>query len=326
MPRQARIDVAGQLYHVMSRGIERCSIFYDEADYIDFTERVRVWLRKSGGRCLAWCLMPNHFHLLLLRGDRPLSELMHHLMTGYAVNFNLKYHRAGHLFQNRYKAIICDLEEYLQELVPYIHLNPLRAKLVKDLAELENYKWCGHAAITGGVPDEIIDREALLEHFGDGVMAAVEKYRQIMAEKAAGGQVDLSGGGLIRSARGLNSVLNAFRARERILFDQRVLGGGDFVEVVLKAAETAASVPLKSREELLAEVEKCTGITTKNILRPQFARGPSRARAVYCYLCKEKGGATASDLMRELGISQSGVSKLISKGRRLVENGRIIMN
>ena len=76
MPRQARIDVPGQMYHVMSRGIERGRIFIDEEDYADFLERIAVWLNKSGGKCLAWCLMPNHFHFLVLRGARPLSEIV----------------------------------------------------------------------------------------------------------------------------------------------------------------------------------------------------------------------------------------------------------
>ena len=125
MPRQARIDIPGQLYHVMSRGIERGCIFLDEEDYEDFRERIAVWLNKAEAKCLAWCLMPNHFHFLVLRGARPLSEMMHRAMTGYAINFNLRHRRAGHLFQNRYKAIICDLEEYLLELVPYIHLKCL---------------------------------------------------------------------------------------------------------------------------------------------------------------------------------------------------------
>lgn len=100
MPRQARIDVPGQVYHVMARGIERGRIFLGEDDYADFRARIGVWLKRSGAKCLAWCMMPNHFHFLVLRGERPLSELMHHAMTGYAINFNLRHGRAGHLFQN----------------------------------------------------------------------------------------------------------------------------------------------------------------------------------------------------------------------------------
>lgn len=326
MPRQARLDVPGQLYHVMSRGIERGKIFIDEDDYIDFIERFGVWLGKSGGKCLAWCLMPNHFHFLVLRGKRPLSEIMHHMLTGYAVKFNGRHRRAGHLFQNRYKAILCDLEEYLLELVPYIHLNPLRAGLVKDLVGLENYKWSGHAAVVTGVLDGILDRDQLLSHFAGDENTAVHKYRKVMEEKAREfNQVNLAGGGLIRSLGGTNNALRALRACEKIFSDQRVLGGGDFVESVLKAADDAAGRDLKSREELLADVEKRTGVAREAILSLLRNRAPARARAVYCYLCKERGGVSCMELTRERGISQSGVSKLMAKGRELIESGRIVI-
>lgn len=153
MPRKARVDVPGQYYHVISRGIERREIFSEDEDYADFLGRFEAWLKQCGGKCLAWCLMPNHFHFLLLRGERPLSELMHHVMTGYAVNYNLRHRRCGHLFQNRYKSIICGQEEYFLQAAPYIHLNPLRAGLVKNLQDLGNYPWSGHRALVTGAPD-----------------------------------------------------------------------------------------------------------------------------------------------------------------------------
>ena len=323
MPRQARIDVPGQMYHVMSRGIERGRIFIDEEDYVDFRERIAVWLNKSGGKCLAWCLMPNHFHFLVLRGTRSLSEMMHHVMTGYAVNYNLRHRRAGHVFQNRYKAIICDLEEYLLELVPYIHLNPLRARLVKDLAGLESYKWCGHATVITGVADEILDRSELLAHFGDVERSAVEKYSLVMAEKARDIGRDLSGGGLMRSFGGERSVPEVFRGGEKVFSDQRILGRSDFVEAVLKAAGETIEKEKKSRAEVLAVVENMTGLTREDIFRHTHARGPVRARAVYCYLCTQDAGASGSELMRELGMSPGGVSKLVAKGRILIKDMKL---
>lgn len=316
MPRQARIDVAGQLYHVMSRGIERREIFIDKEDYTDFLERIGVWLKKSGGKCLAWCLIPNHFHFLVLRGDRPLSEVMHHAMTGYAVNFNARHRRAGHLFQNRYKSIICDVEEYLLELVPYIHLNPLRAKLVENLAELENYKWCGHPAIVKGVPDGILDSEVLLEHFGGDEETAVRKYKELMEEKVSDSdRIDLLGGGLLRS----------LRAGDKRLSDPRILGERDFVDSILKAAGESARKPLRSPAELLSEVEKRTGVPREEILRPSRNRASAQARALYCYLCKEKAGVSGTELMRELRIGQSAVSRLTSKGRKLLETPKLVI-
>ncbi|MDO8803526.1 MAG: transposase [Elusimicrobiota bacterium] len=326
MPRQARIDIPGQLYHVMSRGIERRKIFLSEEDCADFLERMGVWLKKSGGKCLAWCLIPNHFHFLLLRGDRPLSEVMHHVMTGYAVNFNGRHHRVGHLFQNRYKAIICDADEYLLGLVPYIHLNPLRAKLVGSLAELENYKWCGHACAVNGAPDEVLDRAELLGHFSGDEETAVDKYKALMKEKAAdSANAALSAGGLQRSLGGAGNALPALRAGDKARSDPRILGEGDFVEAILRAANEALAAPLKSREELLKTVEQSTGVPRKEILRPSHCWAPAQARALYCYLCKEKGGVSGAELRRELKIGQSAVSRLAAKGRKLAETQKLVI-
>lgn len=323
MPRQARIDVPGQVYHVMARGIERGRIFLGEDDYADFRDRISVWLNRSGAKCLAWCLMPNHFHFLVLRGERPLSELMHHAMTGYAINFNLRHGRAGHLFQNRYKAIICDFNAYFMELVPYVHLNPLRARLAGDTVGLAAYKWCGHRAALGGGEDGILDRDALLQYFGDSEGEAVSEYRRIMEEKAgAASQRNLSGGGLVRS---LGAGRAASQTDGKTFSDQRILGEGDFVEGVLRRAGQALQKEKKSRAEVLAEVEAATGMSREDILRRTREHGPAAARALYCYLCREESGGTLSELPKELGITQSAVSKLASKGRLLAGRMKIVI-
>ena len=319
MPRKARIDIPGQVYHVISRGIERREIFLGEEDYMDFKQRASVWLDQAGAKCLAWCLMPNHFHFLVMRGAKPLSEMMHHIMTGYAVNFNLRHHRVGHLFQNRYKAIICDLEEYLLELVPYIHLNPLRAGLVKDLAELEDYKWCGHGATVRNFKDNILDRAYLLDHFGDDDRAALLKYMQTMAEKAADREHrDLSGGGRLRSAGGCKGVFKALGGSRKELSDQRILGESDFVAAVLREAGEVMAKRLKSREELLTETECLMCVPRLDIFRHTRERRAAQARAVYCHLCRE-AGYSGTALTMELDVSDSAVSRLAVRGRKLVE-------
>ena len=149
MPRQARLDSPGLLQHVMARGIERRKIFLDDKDRESFLERFAGILEETQTQCYAWALIPNHFHLLLRTGPAPLSKVMRRLMTGYAVTFNKRHNRSGHLFQNRYKSVICEEDRYLLELIRYIHLNPLRAGLVKDLKELDKYPWTGHSAILG---------------------------------------------------------------------------------------------------------------------------------------------------------------------------------
>ena len=149
MPRQPRLDAPGVLQHVMARGIERRKIFRDDKDRVSFLERFAMILEETQTQCYAWALIPNHFHLLLRTGPTPLSKVMRRLMTGYAVTFNLRHRRSGHLFQNRYKSVVCEEDPYLLELIRYIHLNPLRAKLVQDLKELDKYPWTGHSAILG---------------------------------------------------------------------------------------------------------------------------------------------------------------------------------
>ena len=149
MPRQARLDAPGALQHVMARGIERRKIFLDDKDRTSFLERLALILEETQTQCYAWALIPNHFHILLRIGTTPLSTVMRRLMTGYAVTFNIRHRRSGHLFQNRYKSVVCEEDTYLLELTRYIHLNPLRARLVEDLKSLDKYQWAGHSAILG---------------------------------------------------------------------------------------------------------------------------------------------------------------------------------
>jgi len=113
MPRKARLDALGALHHIIARGIERRKIFRDNRDRDDFLERLGGILRYSQTRCLAWALMPNHFHLLLRTELVPISSVMRRLLTGHAVAFNLRHRRSGHLFQNRYKSILCQEDAYL---------------------------------------------------------------------------------------------------------------------------------------------------------------------------------------------------------------------
>ena len=149
MPRAARIDAPGALHHIIVRGIEKRKIFNYDIDRINFLDRLGKVLSETETKCFAWALIPNHFHLLLRTGNCPLSTVMRRLLTGHAFNFNNRHHRSGHLFQNRYKSILCQEDTYLLELVRYLHLNPIRAKLVTDIQELDKYPFCGHAVIMG---------------------------------------------------------------------------------------------------------------------------------------------------------------------------------
>ncbi len=165
MPRSARIDAPGALHHVICRGIDRQTIFSDEVDYNLFLERLSDLLKESQTRCFAWALMNNHFHLLLRTGNVSVSHLMKRLLTGYAVNYNHRHKRVGHLFQNRFKSILCQEDPYLLELVRYIHLNPLRAKIVTQYKALSKHPYCGHGVISGHLQNDFQDRQYILKLF-----------------------------------------------------------------------------------------------------------------------------------------------------------------
>ena len=147
MPRKARIDAPGAFHHIICRGIERRKIFQNNKDREDFLERLETLLPETKTICYAWGFMPNHAHFLLRSGSGGISTLMRRLLTGYSVYFNRRNRRHGPLFQNRYKSIICQEDIYFQELVRYIHLNPLRAKLVDDIQGLHKYPYSGHSLL-----------------------------------------------------------------------------------------------------------------------------------------------------------------------------------
>ena len=130
MPRKSRIDAAGALHHIIARGIDRGKIFQDPTDKRNFIERLGEILKNTETRCFAWALIPNHFHLMLKTGKVPVATVMRRLLTGHVLRYNRRHRRSRHLFQNRYKSILCQEDTYFLGLVRYIHLNPLRAKLV----------------------------------------------------------------------------------------------------------------------------------------------------------------------------------------------------
>ena len=152
MPRQARLDAPDTLHHVMVRGIERTALFRDDTDRTDFIARLATLAAQGAWTVFAWALLPNHAHLLVRTGARPLPHSMRSLLTGYVVTFNRHHKRGGSLVQNRYTSLVVEEEPYLLELVRYIHLNPLRAQGVPSLRALARFPWTGHSALLGTVP------------------------------------------------------------------------------------------------------------------------------------------------------------------------------
>ena len=237
MPRQSRIDAPWALHHIIVRGIERRVIFRNNGDRDDFLERLNELLVGSSTPCYAWALLSNHVHLLLRTGDTPIAGIMRRLLTGYAVTFNRRYRRHGHLFQNRYKSILCEEDSYLEELVRYIHLNPLRAGLVKDLKELGSYAYSGHSGLLGKKKRDFQDRKYVLGYFGQTERQAKKEYLSFVSKGIDQGQKpELVGGGLLRSVGGWKGLKDARESGQRVKSDERILGSSEFVERVLREA------------------------------------------------------------------------------------------
>lgn len=313
MPRQPRLDIPYVLHHVIVRGIERRDIFADDADKKRFVARLAELLIKGGTKCFAWALMPNHFHLLLMPTTVSLSETMRCLLTGYAVYFNRKYQRSGHLFQNRYKSIICEEEPYFLELVRYIHLNPLRAGLVKDMEGLARYQWSGHAVLLGKRRMEGQDTDEVLARFGKNRARGLRNYRKFMADGiAAGHREDLVGGGLRRS------LLGDEEDKELTASDERVLGSGEFVETLIRKENTREKLPPLSLAELLNKVCKVTGVDAAMIARPGKERAMARARAIFCCLAVRDYGYTGKEAGMATGLGSAGVSIAVRRGEELM--------
>ena len=328
MPRTARLDTPGLLHHIMIRGIERRKIFNDDKDRENLIERLSLLLPETQTQCYAWAFLPNHAHFLLRSGPQGIAGLMRRLLTGYAVSYNRRHRRHGQLFQNRYKSIICQEDRYFRELVRYIHLNPLRAKLVADLKELNIYPYSGHSALMGKEKREWQDIEYVLGFFGETIGEARKEYRSYVEEGIVKGRrPELVGGGLIRSLGGWDEVKKMRLAgQDRIKSDQRILGEKDFVMDVLSESKESFSrkYRLKSRgfnfEQVAERVSSLFGLEKDYIIARGRQRDRVQARDILCYWCAIELRIPMVDLARKFEMTLAAVSYAVKRGEKVAKD------
>lgn len=315
MPRQPRLNLPGELYHVIVRGNEKRSIFRSLFDYKDFLKRFVNGLEESGSACFAWALMPNHIHLLILSGVRGIVSLMHPLLTGYAISFNLRHNRVGHLFQNRYKALICQSESYFQQLVRYIHLNPVKANIVSTPAELLYYPWTGHSALMGkmSAPWQSIDET--LSHFGTQTLEARARYERFLLD-----------GWYESEPRHLEGEDRIRLPGEN--FDNRILGNGDFTERILQQSKQweDQKIDLKSLsvQRLLEKSSRLCGVPTSAIPSKDRSRAVSKARALSIYAGVRWLNQSLKEMARVTGMSMGCASRALGRGQKWAEQSQFI--
>lgn len=326
MPRKSRIDTPGALHFITVRGIEGRRTFRDDADRVNFRDRLARIVTDTNTICFAWALMPDHAHLLLRTGDGSLAMVMRRLLTGYAITHNRRHGRHGPVFLDRYRSVLCQEERYLVELVRYIHLNPLRAGVVPDPGRLETYAYAGHGALAGRLDCPWQEIRTVLSRFGERPETARRAYLAYVKEGVSlGRRPNLTGGGLVRSLGGWEQVRESRRRGESPQGDERILGDPDFVRNVLdRAGERLHPRDALTREGMdlarLAErAAEAFGVTPEDLLRPGKYPKTVKARSVFCYWAVRKLGYTATGLARRLGLTQPAVSISVRRGRKLAQ-------
>jgi len=331
-----------------ARGIERRLIFVDDQDRKDFLARFAQILEETQTQCYSWTLIPNHFHLLVRTGQTPLSVVMRRLMTGYAVSCNHRHRRVGHLFQNRYKSVVCEENTYLLELIRYIHLNPLRARLISDINALDVYPWAGHSTLMGNCKNPLIPVQPttqnptrktqnsplapcpavslaektvddVLRRFGETIEEARINYRNFVEKGIAlGRRPELQGGGLIRSIGGRKTAFIELKRGNVEKSDQRILGSGNFVSMTLEQSDKILEkkyLPKRPIEELIEIVAEKLNLKPELICSGSRQKQYSDARYLISWLAVEKTGHAAADVARHLGIRHVNVLRSVAKGR-----------
>jgi hypothetical protein len=224
------------------------------------------------------------------------------------------------LFQNRYKSIVCEEDPYLLELVRYIHLNPLRTSLVKNLGELDQYPWSGHRVLLGREKNVWQERNYVLRQFHPGEKEAIRAYRRYMEEgRDRGRRPDLVGGGLIRSLGGWSEVLSLRGQGEKVEYDARILGGGDFVSDILRDADQRVRRYLPERrkgglkERIIIEMCEKEEVGEGELRLGGQTRRVSRIRSKIAWRLSREYGIPLAEIARDLGVCTSAIAKAVRK-------------
>jgi REP element-mobilizing transposase RayT len=301
MARKPRVEIEGGLYHVITRGNNRQTIFHSPEDYEKFLSLMRIQKSKLPYFLYAYCLMSNHVHLLIERQADAIGRIMHRVLTGYGQYYNRRYQKVGHLLQGRHKSILCESEPYLCELVRYIHLNPVRAKMV---SKPEDYEYSSHRSYLGLKATEIVDVDPVLRHFGARKEIARKEFQRFV----------------------MAGMKHGHRNEFYVTDEGEILGNDEFVDAMIHRVGQAQRrvkgndrrlkrPPAFDAAALSAAVEKNCGLSKENICGPGKSAQLMRAKEAMI-LVGRTVGATVKELSDLVNISISGVSRRHDTARR----------
>ncbi len=305
MARPLRVEFEGAMYHVTARGNERRKIFFCRRDYDKFREYLGEAKEKYRFLLNAYVLMPNHYHLVVETPEKNLSRIMHYLNSSYTTYTNIKRKRSGHLFQGRYKAIVVDKDSYLVELSRYLHLNPVRAKMVE---KPEEYPYSSCKSFISGSIESIVNVGAILGMFSKSEKQARQRY-QSFVESALGKEPEnpltkVHGGIILGSDGFIKKVLSRLES-DRI----------EKTEVShRKALHAAVGV-----EQIIEAVRRHYGISLEGIA----GNRRSEARNACIYLLKRHTDASNGGIGEIFGkLTYSAVAKISQSFSRRMEHDK----
>ncbi len=243
MARKPRIEYEGAFYHVITRGNQRRRIFKGDDDYRKYISLLGFYKERYKYSLYAYALMSNHVHLLIETRQIPLSKILQGINQSYTMYFNRKYKTVGHLFQGRYKAILCDKDAYLLSLIKYIHLNPVKSKIAKAAGE---YRWSSHGSYDGQQKTDIVDTDPVLQMFSEDKSQARKLYRAYIDDGIA-----------VKKEQIYKTV------------SRRILGGEKFVDKVMEKIDEQFETKRKYHEYSLKKIAetigRMRGITLKQL-------------------------------------------------------------
>jgi REP element-mobilizing transposase RayT len=296
LARPLRIEYPGALYHVTSRGNEKKDIFRSKKDREKFLSYLSSAWERHGAVFHAYCLMSNHFHLMVETPLGNLSRIMKHINGSYTTYFNVRHKRAGHLFQGRYKALLVQADTYAAELSRYIHLNPVRAKVVRSP---EEYQWSSCRQYLEGTEPPWLSTSLVLGYFGTGDGDRRRNYRDYLFEAIGKESRDPLA----------DSVAST------------ILGTDDFVrdirEKYLEEKKSDRDLPA------LRDLSRGPGIAEIKVVSEEaFPENKKLARMVGIYLCWRYSGAKLKEIGELYGISESGVNRACGRFENMIERDK----
>lgn len=293
MSRKPRIEYEGAFYHVIARGNQQQKVFLEDEDFRQYIYRLKSYQKRYDFTLYAYVLMSNHVHLLIEQKRTPLSRIMQGVQQSYTMYYNGKYGKTGHLFQGRYKAIICDRDSYMLELIRYIHLNPVRAGIVKQPLE---YEWSSHSAYLSSKSSDWLEVERPLSTISQNKKEAISNYRAFIAD----------------------GIETGHREELYQLKEQRYLGDEEFIEEAKihlgKVEERLLPIEI-NMSEVVREISKAYKVPTQRIVDSSNNREGALLRGISAYVAKEIGGVTLSEAAKHFGRDQATISIAVTKLR-----------